>query len=234
MKSVAGVTAAGFLIASQVAAAPTVETNQPVVITVRTYDYIGVVPQDMARAQAEAGAILQAAGIETRWLTCWFIDRAAAPVSIECGQAPTPNGLLLRLVQSPAALSAREASHVTHVRAVQRSPETVVLGYSFVDFRVGSGSLSTVYPDRITTMAETSGIDPGTHLGRVMAHEIGHLLLGTREHARQGLMRARWSQPELHRHASEDWLFSDGDALRMRHGIRTRDLGVDGHVSGSR
>jgi hypothetical protein len=37
----------------------------------------------------------------------------------------------------------------------------------------------------------------GRVLGRALAHEIGHYLLGTREHSRSGLMRAAQGIDEL-------------------------------------
>jgi hypothetical protein len=41
-----------------------------------------------------------------------------------------------------------------------------------------------------------------------MAHEIGHLLLGTNSHSESGLMRELWALKDLMRGHPDDWLFS--------------------------
>ena len=58
----------------------------------------------------------------------------------------------------------------------------------------------------------------GTLLGRAMAHEIGHLLMGRAAHAVRGLMRPRWTRAEVARNVKADWGF-DGPDLRA---IRAR------------
>src|SRR5439155_10444253 len=53
-------------------------------------------------------------------------------------------------------------------------------------------------------------------LGRVVAHEVGHLLLGTTAHSATGLMRARWNDEEARRDHPMDWLLSWADARQVR------------------
>ena len=66
-------------------------------------------------------------------------------------------------------------------------------------------------------------MDDGELLGRAMAHEIGHMLIGTSAHARFGLMRAVWASGELRRGMPLDWVFSakEGAELRRRLDART-------------
>jgi hypothetical protein len=71
-------------------------------------------------------------------------------------------------------------------------------------------------------MARSAGLDAGTLLGRVMAHEIGHLLLGTANHRPTGLMRAEWSTALLQRRIANDWRFSTLDAASAREGVLKR------------
>ena len=58
------------------------------------------------------------------------------------------------------------------------------------------------------------GVELGTLLGRVMAHEVGHLLLGNGYHGEAGLMLAEWPDALLTRRA-EGWRFSMLEAARM-------------------
>lgn len=45
--------------------------------------------------------------------------------------------------------------------------------------------------------SDIDSTDLGRALGRILAHEIGHLLLGTSRHQRRGLMRATFSAGDL-------------------------------------
>ena len=59
------------------------------------------------------------------------------------------------------------------------------------------------------------GVNAGTLLGRLMAHEIAHLLLGTDYHGDAGLMRAEWPDDAL-THAADEWRFTADEAVRMQ------------------
>jgi hypothetical protein len=55
----------------------------------------------------------------------------------------------------------------------------------------------------------------GTALGRALAHEIGHYVLRTREHARSGLMRAIHPVPALIDTDRRRFTLSAGEILRV-------------------
>jgi len=71
-------------------------------------------------------------------------------------------------------------------------------------------------------MARDAGIDSAELLGRTMAHEVGHLLLGTNQHGPHGLMRASWSGADLRRNRATQWLFDGQEAEAMRQGLARR------------
>jgi len=52
-----------------------------------------------------------------------------------------------------------------------------------------------------------------TLLGRVTAHEIGHLLLGTNSHTLAGIMRAKWNLKVPY---PVEWQFTSADAAKIR------------------
>ena len=56
---------------------------------------------------------------------------------------------------------------------------------------------ATVFYDRIERFKDSSEIDLATVLGHAIAHEIGHVLLGTTAHSPAGIMKARWSQADF-------------------------------------
>ena len=59
----------------------------------------------------------------------------------------------------------------------------------------------------------------------MIALEIAHLLIGTRDHSGRGLLRGEWKADELARHRPSDWLLSRGEGLEIRRPIRRRSSG---------
>jgi hypothetical protein len=163
-------------------------------IVVRLYDVAGVSPVDLHQATRTSDAIFAKAGIEAMWREC----------GAGCDTAPAAAEVLVRIARGGS----------------RSGPEP--LGYSLVDGAARGGVLATLYADRIRELAARVGIDDGVLLGRAMAHEIGHMLLGTSAHARSGLMRAQWSARELEDDRAIDWLFSNGEASTMRRTILAR------------
>src|SRR4029450_2864023 len=110
------------------------------------------------------------------------------------------------------------------------------LGSSSVDVQPHADCLATVFADRIEAMAGRTQFDPGTLLGHVMAHEIGHLLMGTSRHSPMGLMRERWSDDEVRRRSPIDWQLTRSDARTVRGGLleRSRRLGQSAAIGASR
>jgi hypothetical protein len=49
----------------------------------------------------------------------------------------------------------------------------------------------------VQALAHTSGVRTETLLGFVIAHELGHLLLGPHAHKGHGLMRPVWTRTDL-------------------------------------
>lgn len=97
-----------------------------------------------------------------------------------------------------------------------------------VDIMGGNG-LSTVYVDRVDWLAQQARADRGTLLGRAMAHELTHLLLGSNDHTAAGLLRDRWTAEELVRNRPEDWQLTAAQRLSAR--ARLAKASVSGSAS---
>jgi hypothetical protein len=161
-------------------------------LVVRVHDAYGIPSDHLARARATTAAIMKAAGIAMTWPRC------------PCLSPVGPGELVVRIARTTPA-----------------SPPAS-LGFSFVDTGIKAGTLATVFADRVQALAGLAGVDDGELLGRVIAHEISHLLVGTRDHATQGLMRAEWKASELVRQRPSDWLFSRAESRRIRQAITRR------------
>jgi len=170
-------------------------------LVVRTYDDFGVSPGERETATTTAREIFRNVAIDVIWRNC-----AIAVAEPACDASLGTRELSVQFVRSPDA-------------------ETwAVLGNSLVDAtNQGGGSLCRIFVDRVHNLAASAGVDRGTLLGRAMAHEVGHLLLGTNEHSRYGLMRPRWDAAELTRDDFLDWTLSRAQGERMRRGLAARD-----------
>jgi hypothetical protein len=174
-------------------------------VVIRTYQST-TLPGDRAAALAVATAILEAAGLEVKWEACDAVF-GRRDADDPCVGPLAANELAIRFVRLPPS---------------QGQADQVALGYSLVDTRLRAGALATVYVDRVAALAVTCHLDARTLLGRAIAHEVGHLLLGTAEHAPVGLMRAGWSQHALRHERPGDWVFTARDAESMRDAVRMR------------
>jgi hypothetical protein len=173
----------------------------PPTLVVRTYNAAGVASADLRAARAAARAILSDAGIDLRWQDCQSVD-PSEPFSL-CHQRVRADETVVRIVASGSQAGSADS-----------------LGYSLVDVE-RTGCLVTIFGDRIEMMAARAKVEAGTLLGRAIAHEIGHLLLGA-AHSSTGLMRAHWYDDELRRNLKSDWLLSDREAMGMRLALSSR------------
>ena len=165
-------------------------------LTVRVYDNADV-PKAALRAAFETAAdALRPADVEVTWLSCTVSSGG------RCTEPLRRGDVMVRLVRAGKASPSDDES----------------LGTALVDPATGTGVLATVYVDRVERLVRGSEGDLGTVLGRAMAHEIGHLLMGRASHAVRGLMRPRWTRAEVTRNVKADWGF-DAPDLRL---IRTR------------
>jgi hypothetical protein len=163
-------------------------------LTVRVYDNANVPKAALRTALDVAGQALRPADVDVTWLTCSTSSGGRCTVPLGRGE------LMVRLVRSTA----------------QSPSDDDELGTALVDPATGTGVLATVYVDRVERLARGSEGDLGTLLGRAMAHEIGHLLMGRASHAVHGLMRPRWTRAEIARNARADWRFEAPELRAIR------------------
>lgn len=173
-------------------------------VAVRTYNYAALPSDPLAAAKLEAENIFRRAGIALTWVDCRVPGGGEGPACTE----PLVAGrdLMLRLMDRTPAHGAR----------------IVALGESMLDREQRSGVLMTVDVFPIRAIAAQAFTPVPVLLGRAIAHEIGHLLLGSPVHPRLGLMRALWSHDELRGLKPAHWEFSAREASQMRQTLRGR------------
>jgi hypothetical protein len=168
-------------------------------VTIRVYDVYGLPPAQRQEALAVAAATLEDAGVQAAIVDCTPPRPAAA-----CLAPLGPGELLLRLGRHP-----REGHDVLGEAVVHPDPEQC--------------TLATVYAAAVAERARRIGVPVTSLVGRVAAHEIGHLLLGSPAHARDGLMRGAW---DVQRRQPADWRFTREDAAAIRTRLTRREHGA--------
>jgi hypothetical protein len=158
----------------------------------------GVRESIVARAKAETGLVFGSAGVTIVWRDC---DVFPTPT-----QQESEPWFVVRLRTGKPPLTVGPAS-------------LDVMGKAFVE--EGGGTLADAYMQAIQATSQQHNSDPGVLLGFVIAHELGHLLLGP-GHTKDGVMRASWGQKQIDA-LSRRWLrFSKDGAARIRRGLEPR------------
>ena len=131
-------------------------------------------------------------------------------------------GVVVTWPQCPCLSPVRPDELVIRITAAAPASTPQSLGFSFVDIGQKAGTLATVFADRVLALAAIAGVDAGELLGRVIGHEISHLLIGTHDHGARGLMRGEWRASELAQQRPSDWLLSRSEGRQIRQAIRWR------------
>lgn len=171
-------------------------------VTVRAYDASSLTAADREAAIAVASDTLRHANVHIDWVAC-----DAVPPRDACRTTLGPGELAVRFVRLPPPVGRKT---------------NPALGDSLIDTRSQSGVLATIYVDRAAALGAPCNIALGTLVGRAVAHEIAHLLRGNRNHARTGLMRARWSRQSICAGSQIEWVIAAPEAHAMRDAVRTR------------
>jgi hypothetical protein len=170
----------------------------------RTYDPQGLLGKRIAAAGHAADAILRGAGVSLQWQHCDLPGQGLDADRGVCRLPVAANHLVIRLVAAPAAAAPQ------------------ALGFTYLDRSPNRSWLATVFVDRLFALADRTRLPPEVLVGRAMAHELGHLLLETSAHEKQGFMQASWSDGMLRRNRPSDWLFTPRHAKLIRTGALVR------------
>ena len=183
------------------AAALQAETPFPTIM-VRIYDMADADSEAIARAQAEAAEIFTRTGVTLDWADCTVAYRDP-----KCGQVKGPAAVNLRLMQSSAAPA--------------ELPEGV-FGFALMSTKGGFARTANIYYDRAGAIADGRKYRHAVVLGAMIAHEIGHLLLGQGSHSKYGLMSLPWG-PKILTLANRGMLsFAKREAAKIREAAAAR------------
>ena len=170
-------------------------------VTVSVYNDAQVPSDILPRAEQQAARIFSRAGFDVTWLNCTHVNSGRGATA--CNEIDAPGHLALRIIAHFASSMSDAAFGVAFL-----APD-------------GTGCYSDVFWKRAQELHANSNVYLADILGSVMAHEMGHLLLGSNAHAITGIMRAHWESGELHRIAMGTLMFLPEQSKRMRVRIAT-------------
>ena len=174
---------AAWTVGTMVAGASVVSVEEalgspaPLTVTIHVTDNANLSPTELAGAQAYATAAYRAAGLHIVW--------SSAPWKPEAGQRADPLSIDVRLVIVPAELAEKKCR--------EENLGDSVLGVAVSGASEARGRVAYVFYHRIERVAMAHQAPIVRGLGHVMAHEVGHVLMGVNSHAGEGLMRANWN-----------------------------------------
>jgi hypothetical protein len=176
-------------------------------LSIHVYNRAGVPQRILDSAIREASRILARAGIETVWTEgppdalegCSFDFSGRSPY-----QRPKPD--------------TRSYLVVSIGRGGPASAFRDTFGFALPD--ASTGVHAFIFYDRVEQLTDPRLVTVPKMLGNAMAHEVGHVLMGSIEHSSTGLMKARWDKGDYMRAEAGMMQFSASELETMRE--RTR------------
>lgn len=202
-------------------------------LVVSVYNDAGVSAPVLLQAEQEAAKIFDRAGLDVVWQNCSTSPNHVGPDTlVRSGERSSPGS------EQPSSPALNPAGRVgaagptwsglenldcatiewpTHlaVRVMHGRSTSEVFGVAFLSAD-GAGCYSDVFFDQAMELHVSWNVALADILGNVMAHELGHLLLGSNSHSGVGIMRAHWQGEELHRLSWGSLRFTNEQADRMR------------------
>jgi hypothetical protein len=168
-------------------------------VLVRVSNYAGVPEDVLSRTEGVAERVVGHAGIPIEWRDCAVKSQ---PMSPNCDRHPGQGEVVLDL------LGGRQT------RVFAKSPDP--LGVALLPVGEGESLYAAVFLAQAEALAGQASVPTSLVLGHAMAHEIGHLLLGTREHSLTGIMHSPWSSQDLWRATRGGLSFTAEESTRLR------------------
>jgi len=169
-------------------------------ITVRLYDYAGISETILTKAEREASRIYSHSGVQVLWMQCAESSQQATRFK-GCEPDGDVPGIYLSILNEEMEGRMRTSAGLSKANAV---PGFAVAGHAYV------------FLQRLLEICSNGRYPQDLILGVLMAHEVGHVLLGDNSHSPQGIMNAKLSPADL-RLAQDRLLFFDArQATRIK------------------
>jgi hypothetical protein len=182
---------------SRPVAAQTSETRP--ILDVLVFNYSSAPTAVLVKAAAETSQIFARSGIDFAWTYCG--PRTSPQPSPACRSENAPGEIRVRVLSSHSNNSFHDS----------------IFGFAIAP------TFATVYYDSAQLLLKTTGAsdsDLPVIFGSLIAHEIGHLLIGDNQHTASGIMQARWDIQQVQQLLKGALQFTPQQATRM--GLNSR------------
>jgi hypothetical protein len=176
-------------------------------IGILVYNYAAVSIETMASAKREADLIYGRMGVEIEWADYPMLPHEGAQA---IRIPPGPDRLEVRML--PRSMADRLKIGRDEIGRAMIAGEDIF------------GTIADIFTDRIMDMTSTREWAAGPLVGDVMAHEIGHLLLGPRSHSNGGIMRTQWGEKDLHKALQRQMIFTPREGEQIKKQVLARML----------
>ena len=156
----------------------------------------------LTQATAEASRIFRQAGVDTVWIVC-HSSKAGTNTQPDCHSPRDPTHLSLRIVPWLSQLG------------------DSTFGVAFLSDQ-GVSAYGDVFYPLVEKLHSDCDVSLSRVLGYVMAHEIGHLLMGLHSHSALGIMQSHWQGEALRQIGMGTLLFTTEQAQSMREKLFTK------------
>ena len=171
----------------------------PLGMTVRVLNLAHVQARTVTAAENAASEIFRKAGVTVTWVDC---DAPAA-----CRGEPGATGFWLQLLEKQPKVLPGD-----------------VMGFALLTHQpLNDGGYAAVAWQAVRVLVDSMKLDTVPVLGAAMAHELGHLLLGSQQHSREGVMVAHMGRRQLALAARGALLFSGAQAEAIRREMEQRN-----------
>jgi hypothetical protein len=177
--------------------------EQSPMLRVRVNNYTQASRLIIAKAEREAGRILGEAGLRVVWLDCPMEHYGGAHVPQNpCLEPLEATDIVLRV------LSER----------TQNKFQDTVFGFAVVPI------FASVYYDYALRSAKRDNdeFEVPVILGCVIAHELGHLLVGSNSHSGSGVMQPKWGRKQVNQALTGGLLFTHEQSKRIQAEVEKR------------
>lgn len=179
---------------------------QPEVLHVTLLDHAGV-PEATRQAAEE-------------FLTQVYAQ-AGTRLEIRTEQSPWRPGQTRNMRDVPGDIILRLCSKEMAERMV---PKAVVFGYVQPASPEDPPRVANIFYHRVRELEKATLSPTAKVLGAVLAHELGHLLLGRGSHSAVGIMRCPWDTAELRELDKGTLVFDRRQRARITEEVRRREL----------
>jgi hypothetical protein len=183
-------------------------------LSIHYYNRAGVPPRVLDGAVQEAARVLARAGVETVWTE----DPPEEPEGRTfdfSGRSPYQHPRPDRRGYLVVSIGRRGQAS-----GPQEMVEEKTLGFALPD--ADTGVHAFIFFDRVEQVADPKLVTVARMLGNLIAHEVGHVLLGSGQHSYEGIMKARWDRPDYMRAEAGMLRFTaaEGEIIRAHAALR--------------